>query len=307
MVCVFFALALASAVYASYDGFSDIYYKNFNEGDETVFDLKDLDIVRFTYDDMNYSVRLMGIYSETVRIIVTHKYFDLQLSNPLDVDLDSDDEGDLTIELEYMDPEQAGLRLGLKELEEPEPDPPENTTNTTNSTSTNSTNSTNTTSNSNNSDTNSDDSNNDDNNTISQNTTTTSNSNTQNTSTQSSKSNKATGDVVYNVNIDITIPPGSGVGVLLILAIVLGGLFVYKKVKRKYGDEDTEIEMVSGKKAKKQPKMKKEEPKKINREPVDVKKAVKKFARKTGKSFTKGRKRFAEMIAGDGFVRKPKP
>jgi hypothetical protein len=189
----------------------------------------------------------------------------------------------------------------LNEIEVEEPE--ENITNTTNTTSTNTTNTSNTSSQ--NQDNNSNHNNNND---ESQNTTTTSNSNEQNNGTESSNDNSkkttdVTGDVVYNINIDISIPPGSGIGVLVIIAIVLGGLFAYKKARKRWAGDEGEIEGTAReKRVKKSPKITQKEPIKA----ADMKKAFKNFMKKTGKTITKSRKRIAEMIAGDNFMRKPK-
>lgn len=293
LVSILFAIAFASVVSSEMLPFSDRYYKDFYEGEEMTLDLRELDTVRFTYYETNYSMRLLNIYTDSATIRVEMSAMDVQKNQPVEFDLDNDDEWDLNVELMFPDSDEAMFKLELNEIEEPEPpEPPvENNTNTTNSTDT--TNSTNSTDDS---DDNSADDNSDDD-TISQNTTANTNSNSNNQTAP----DEITGDVVYNINIDIEIPPGSGIGVLLIVAIVLGGLVAYKKLKKKYGNEEIN-EAVSRKKQSKKL-LKPTHP--VNRK-VAAKKAVKKFMKNTRKSFRTGRQRFAGLIAGDDFVKKPK-
>jgi len=294
LISILFAIAFASVVSSAMLPFTDRYYKDFNEGEEMTLDMVELDTLRFTYDGTNYSMRLLNIYSDYATIRVEMSAMDIQKNQPLEFDLDDDDEWDFNVELMFPDEDEAMFRLKLNEIEEEEPpEPPvENNTNLTNSTDT--TNSTNTTDDSGTDDsdnTPADDTSDDD--TGSENITTDTNSNTQ-----TPDPDEITGDVVYNINIDIEIPPGSGIGVLLIVAIVLGGLYLYKKVRKK--------DRIDGSVPKK---IHKNQPKIIS-PPVDrkaaVKKTVKKFIKNTRKSFKVGRQRFAGLIAGEEFIKNPK-
>jgi len=298
----FIVLVLSSFVFAEIPSFSDKYYEDFHEGEEATGGFGELDKLIFTYYDINYTMRLLNIYSHSCMLRVENSAKDIQLDETLEFDVDEDDIWDLKITLTDINSGLVVLDFVLNEIEEVPP--VENITNTTNTTLTNST----------------------DTNATTTNTTITTNADTNTTSQDDDSDNnpsassqiiiipadtddipspdEVTGDVVYNINIDVSLPPGSGIGVLLIVAIILGGLVVYKKVKKKHNPKDKTHHLSEGKNNKKTKNQIPQKPA-ISKK-VLVKKNLKKFIKKTNKSMKLGRQRFAELIAGDDFVRKPK-
>ena len=279
---LFFGVLAIALVLASFSAFasdepenyfSTFYYDDFIEGEDITPTFEELDLLVFTYYGKNYTLRVLGIHSMSADIRVEKRGLEIFVNQTWSFNVDDENDYDLDVTLLYTDSDVATFKLELQE--KPEPEPEENLTDGTNSTDDSTGNS----------------SEDEDDEPETQN----SGNNSPKIGPEESSANKsssATGDVVYNMNIDINLPAGGGMGLLIIVAIVLCGFVVYKKVKIRLGKKRGEIS------SKKHPAV----PKKDS----EARKAYKKFKRKLGKLAVRTRKWVGEKIAGEEFVRKGK-
>lgn len=237
------ALLLAASAVLAQDprDFKERHYENFVEGEDLTTSLAELDMLIFTYYGENYTSRILGVYEESAMVRVEKKAVELMVDGIFEFDID--DEGDLDMSVELLSTGSGAATLEFILYKKPwdVDDDTDNATDSINHT----TNSTNNISNISNSAAS--------NPQASGNNTQTSSSSTssinaaqQNASNQQLTQNQTaspvqtqqspTGGTVVNINFNIALPQGSGIGLLIIIAIVLGGLLVYKKLRKKIDD-----------------------------------------------------------------------
>jgi hypothetical protein len=261
-ILIFILIALAASASAQDLPFSTEYDEDFIEGESVKKGFGELDKLIFTYMGENHTFRLMSFSEETSRcdIVVDKKGTEIADGETVTFALLPGSVGDLDVKLLRVDDDSAVFRLTLSDwlVQDDDDGSNDDSTNATNTTAANSTNTTaaNSTSPANSTNASSSSSNNAAANQQSSNSNQESSNNNQQSPAQQETSQTLNaggssyigGGTIVNINFNITLPQGSGVGFLIIVAIVLGGLLVYKKLKKRMTGED--VLVYKGKKKK---------------------------------------------------------
>lgn len=272
----------ASIVFASEDDyFNRYYYEDFIEGEDITPTMEELDILTFTYYGENYTFRVLSVHLQSSDVRVEKKALEILVNQTWSFNLDDDVEDyDLDVALLDINDGEATFRFSL--YKKPEIDDEENITNSTNTTDNSTTNTTNNSDTPEANNTHNNDSTAD--NSADYNNETADDADEEGTESSNETKKSPTGGTVINITFNITLPPGSGIGLIVVIVIVLGGLLVYKKARVKM-DKKT---------AEQKPGEKKPQP------GFDYDK----FKAKLKKKFDKARIKIAKKIGGEDFARK---
>lgn len=231
----FLAIALQFSAAALEEGESYThYYPDFYEGRNITKSIGLLELLKFTYYGENYTMRVLSVTSTNSLVRVEKRGLELEVNGPHGFNFDSDGDDDLMVTLTHLDPPDMAtffLQLNRKPWDVPvQNSTPNITQNTTNSSSAANASSTppqqspvlvtsaaaaNSTRNSSGSASNS------------------SSRASSGNSTQAAPSKVSAGDVNFYITINLNVPPGSGIGLLFVIAIVLGGLVIYQKKRHR--------------------------------------------------------------------------
>ena len=263
-------LILSLCAYADIPPYQTFEDDDFIEGEGLTEVFQPLDTLVFNYYDEEYSFRVLGVYAESAYVRADGTAIEINLWDTHYFNIDDDDDYDLNVTLTDIDSDDQAtfkFELNMKYVPEPEPEPEVNNTNTTDTNTTN--------------------------------TTTTGSDGEpdpdpdpepgpeEEPEEEETDTTGPTGDVVYDINININIPPGGGFGALIIAIIVLGGLFAYKKVKK--GAKEKEERREKG----------------LPELPKGPSK-FKQFRKGFGKRMKKGRKWLGHKISGEEIQKKKK-
>jgi len=264
--CILILVSIALLSMVSFSAFAELpRYRTFEdsdfiEGEEMIETFEDLDTLVFEYYDEEYSFRVLTVYTASVIVREDNTAIEIDLDQTHAFDIDEEDEDtDLKVTVRGIDDGKATLKFELIEKPEPEPEPEPEVNNT--------------------------------------NTTEPDPEPEPEPETQSEpdpdpepeeqpeEDAGPTGTVVYNININI--PAGGGFGTLLIVVIVVGGLFAYKKIRKGMREKQKRMEQGLP-------------------EPPKSPSKLKPFLKSAGKKMKKGRKWIGHKIAGEDLTKKKK-
>lgn len=288
-IFILFLIAMLSILslcaYAEIPPYKTVYDEDFIEGESLTASFEALDTLEFDYYGEEYSFRVLGVYSESVYVRADSTAIEIMMWETHPFDIDDEDGYDLNVTLRDVDDdEKATLKFELNLKPEPEPEINETNTTTTDTNTTNTT-STNTTD---------DGSSDDEPEPEPEEEPEEEDGETEEEDEPEEDEDDATGptgDVVYDINININIPPGGGFGTLIIVIIVLGGLFGYKKIRKRMKEKEEEAAHPGQKNLPEKPKGPSE---------------FKRFKKSFGRKMKKARKWLGHKIAGEQPEKKKK-
>jgi hypothetical protein len=251
LVLVFILMTFSPSVSA----FETYYDEDFIEGGELTSSLEVLDVQKFSYYGENYSLRVLGVYSNFATVRVEKSAKDIHMDEEAKFNIDDNIDYDISVRLTSTNDRTAILQLSLFDKSPPEDDPePDDDSDNTDDSSDDDTDDSDD-SDSSDSDDDSDDSSSATSSSSSTTSTQNSPSSSQSSTTSSSTTNSdddsdvkvIDGATTINVSFNFTFTPQSAIGFVLTAIIVVGGVIVYKKSdfipkrKRKKGKKGKRI------------------------------------------------------------------